>query len=127
MTDKEEKRLQYLEFLKELKLALSYTDKLSMRDILKKHDVKNNASQVLLEGGIITNNGVNGGGCRWYWNTTTEPNIAMAVELINKMSLYSKRVNSKSRKKEEEKQVIVESKRLFHFSLFWGLIKIELK
>ena len=77
----------YLAFLKELHLLLSYTDKIAFYNVVKKHKVSKNAAAIMIEGDIVENNGKNAKACRWYWKSKVEPNIGMAKELIRRVNL----------------------------------------
>tara|TARA_R110000772_G_C12981896_1_gene405971 strand:+ start:69 stop:491 length:423 start_codon:yes stop_codon:yes gene_type:complete len=135
---REKTQEKYFDFLKEIRTALHYTDKICLSEFVKKHKISSNVAGALINGKILKTNGVKSKGIRYEWNTI-EPNIAMAKELIIKVNIASvdyKNGNQKEiqftkrggkREGAGRKPLKEEIKKIYKkkISIAWGLIKIE--
>ena len=139
-----ERNEKYLDFLKEIHTALKYTDKINMSDFNKRHNVSKIVYQTMVQGGIIKSNGMRSKGCRYYWISPIEPNMAMSNELIKRIRLANKEYNatrkqkkspqqtifndkvaSKEPKEPKESKSIPQSRPSKKISVMWGLLSIE--
>jgi len=125
----EQNILKYLQVLRDLKLILDNTSRLSMFEFSKKYQVTKNLSTVLQKGGIIKL--INKGRyTQWEW-TSIEPNRNMAIKTLQELAKFNK-----PRKKQIKKikGISVEPKKLkekvidyYEIKMFFGLITFKIK
>ena len=125
----EQNILKYLQVLKDLKLILDNTSRLSMFEFSKKYQVTKNLSTVLQKGGIIKL--INKGRyTQWEW-TSIEPNRSMAIKTLQELAKFNK-----PRKKQIKKikGISVEPKKpkekvidYYEIKMFFGLITFKIK
>tara|TARA_R110000803_G_scaffold21789_2_gene54547 strand:+ start:608 stop:1033 length:426 start_codon:yes stop_codon:yes gene_type:complete len=136
---REKTQERYFDFLKEIRTALHYTDKICLSEFIKKHKISKSVIRPLVDGKIIKTNGIKSKGCRYYWVSPIEPNIAMAKELIIKINIVNRNYKESNQKEIQftkrggkregagRKPLKEEIKKLYKkkISIAWGLIKIE--
>ena len=125
----EQNILKYLQVLRDLKLILDNTSRLSMYEFSKKNKVTKSLSTVLQKGGIIklTNKGRY---TQWEW-TSIEPNRNMAIKTLQELAKLNKPRKKQLKKikgifddTKKAKQKVID---YYEIKMFFGLITFKIK
>ena len=125
----EQNILTYLQVLRDLKLILDNTSRLSMYEFSKKNKVTKSLSTVLQKGGIIklTNKGRY---TQWEW-TSIEPNRNMAIKTLQELAKLNKPRKKQLKKikgifdePKKAKQKVID---YYEIKMFFGLITFKIK
>lgn len=125
----EQNILKYLQVLKDLKLILDNTSRLSMFEFSKKYQVTKNLSTVLQKGGIIKL--INKGRyTQWEW-TSIEPNRSMAIKTLQELAKFNKprkkqikKIKGISVEPKKQKEKVID---YYEIKMFFGLITFKIK
>ena len=125
----EQNILKYLQVLRDLKLILDNTSRLSMYEFSKKNKVTKSLSTVLQKGGIIKLTS-KGRYTQWEW-TSIEPNRNMAIKTLQELAKLNK-PRKKQLKKikgifDEPKQPKEKVIDYYEIKMFFGLITFKIK
>lgn len=112
----------HLNFLRELKLALSYSDKISIKKLITKHGISNLVYKPLKEGGILEVKG-SGKATNIKWICKIEPNIKMAEELCKRTKSMQDTANKKRGKGKAKSNT--QTKSHTRKSYLWGVYTFE--
>jgi len=125
----EESILKYLQLLKDLKLILDNTSRLSINDFCKKQNVTTNLGVVLRKGGIIKLI-QKGRYTQWEW-ISIEPNRNMAIKTLQELTKLHrpkkkqiKKIKGISVEPKKQKEKVID---YYEIKMFFGLITFKIK
>ena len=125
----EQNILKYLQVLRDLKLILDNTSRLSMYEFSKKNKVTKSLSTVLQKGGVIKLTS-KGRYTQWEW-TSIEPNRNMAIKTLQELAKLNKPREKQLKKikgiSDEPKQLKEKVIDYYEIKMFFGLITFKIK
>ena len=125
----EQNILKYLQVLRDLKLILDNTSRLSMYEFSKKNKVTKSLSTVLQKGGVIKLTS-KGRYTQWEW-TSIEPNRSMAIKTLQELAKFNKprkkqikKIKGISVEPKKQKEKVID---YYEIKMFFGLVTFKIK